>query len=227
MVRYQNKNNAVKCPLTGCRKVFANGNSRADNQNGMENHYKNHFKSCFKCSEEFMDANIPALREKVKNHEVSRQCGANAICPYPDCDRVFSYFDNRKGNENSMKQHCQVHDLRNIACILCGAFFRSSADAVQHVEVGACPRCPGGKEEAREAIFNYIKRRQDTQCMLAAGPQHYGQVPDYPYECSHCYRKTANFCSIMKHEESRHGNKISVLGKGFRKFIQNYYRSRG
>jgi len=206
-----------------------NGNSRADNQNGMENHYQNHFMSCSKCSKQFMDmdANLSSLREMVENHEVSRQCEANAICTYPDCDRVFSYFNNRKGNENSMKQHRQVHEPRNIACILCGALFRSSAYAVQHVEVGACPNCPGGKDEAREAIFDYIKRRQDTQCMLTVGPQYFGPVPDYPYECTHCYRRTANFGAIMKHEESCHGNNISVLGKGFRKFIRNNYRSRG
>ena len=83
-------------------------------------------------------------------------------------DRVFSYFDNRKGNENSMQHHrqvvkfggtivcdifgqiwwcmtfwfnfmvydilvvhdidtlctSQIHEPRNITCILCGALFR-------------------------------------------------------------------------------------------------------
>ena len=29
----------------------------------------------------------------------------------PNFDRVFSYFNNRKGNENSMKQHRQVVKL--------------------------------------------------------------------------------------------------------------------
>ena len=38
MVR--SRNNAVKCPLTECGRIFENGNSRADNQYGMENHYQ-------------------------------------------------------------------------------------------------------------------------------------------------------------------------------------------
>lgn len=223
------RQDAVKCALTGCGRVFQNGNSRVDNQNGMENHYKNHFMSCFKCSKQFMDrdANLSALRKKLEKHQVSRQCGANAVCPYPDCERVFSYFENRKGNENSMQQHRQIHQPRNIACILCGALFRSSADAAQHVEAGACPKCPGGKVEARKTIFNYIRHRQDTQCMLTVGLQHFGPLPDYPYECTHCNRQTANFGSLLKHEESCHGNNLAVLGKGFRKFIRNSFRSQG
>jgi len=109
----------------------------------------------------------------------------------------------------------------------CSSTVRSRADAAQHIEAGGCPNCPGGKEEAREAIFKYVARCQDTQRLLAARPQRFGRVPDHPYECTHCNRQSANIGSIMKHEESCHGNNIVVLGKGFRKFIQNYYRARG
>ena len=36
---------------------------------------------------------------------------------------------------------------------------RSQANAVQHVEAGACPRCPG-KEAARKGVYDFIARNQ-------------------------------------------------------------------
>ena len=36
---------------------------------------------------------------------------------------------------------------------------RSQANAVQHVEAGACPRCPG-KEAARRGVYDFIARNQ-------------------------------------------------------------------
>ena len=75
----------------------------ADNQHGMENHYQvfrcltkscdvflqNHFMDCSKCGNQLKNKNADGtiLREKMEDHKVSVQCGANVICTHPNCDR--------------------------------------------------------------------------------------------------------------------------------------------
>ena len=140
----------VHCALSGCRRIFVNGNSRADNQNGMENHYQvltphifdNLLTSLFRTtscpapsaassswtwmptyrpserwwkimrSQDSAKQMLSAPTQTVTGSERSVVYFSELSLPFiPNFDRVFSYFDNRKGNENSMKQHRQVVKL--------------------------------------------------------------------------------------------------------------------
>ena len=65
---------------------------------------------------------------------------------------------------------------------------------------------------------------QDTHDMLVSRN---GQVPDVSYKCTHCNHQCTHFGSMMQHEESYHKNIVNVLGKKFRKFIQNNQWPRG
>merc|ERR1712107_40160 len=99
---------------------------------GMQNHYENHFMACSKCGKQLRNklANRAVLRENMESHKASGQCGANAICTHPSCGRIFSHFDNKAANQNSMEQHRQVHNPKNVSCPLCGAQrFRSAANS--------------------------------------------------------------------------------------------------
>merc|ERR1711953_768222 len=114
------------------------------------------------------------------------------------------------------KQHgaapAGAHKLKVHSCPLCGVQkFRSPANAVQHVEVGACPNCPG-KEAARNGVYNFIARHQETRHMLSSQPQleYVGSaarynIPDRPYQCPQCYKKFKHMGGMMQHQESNHG----------------------
>ena len=99
---------------------------------------------------------------------------------------------------------------------------RSQANAVQHVEVGACPNCPG-KEAARNGVYNFIARHQvvvdhqfrwkvtkvfqETRHMLSSQPQleYVGSaarynIPDRPYQCPQCDKKFKHMGGMMQHQ---------------------------
>merc|ERR1711953_1450526 len=81
------------------------------------------------------------LQKMSFTYDVSATC--------PTCYKVFNSSNNARGNQNSMEQHQQVHKPKVHSCPLCGVQkFRSPANAVQHVEVGACPNCPGDQAHA-------------------------------------------------------------------------------
>lgn len=46
---------------------------------------------------------------------------------------------------------------------------RSQANAVQHVEAGACPNCPG-REAARNGVYNFVARNQVRSLTTGQGP---------------------------------------------------------
>merc|ERR1719158_1530197 len=109
----------------------------------MLQHMKDaHDVSCSECGKVFSSGNTKKQSEDSMKqhyaavHDMSVQC--------KECGRVFDYFPNKKGNQNSLEEHMQVHKPRSVPCPVCGVTrFRSGTNAVQHVESGACPGCPG------------------------------------------------------------------------------------
>ena len=144
---------------------------------------------------------------------------ANGNTQCPTCDRVFDHW-NPKCNENSLRQHLQVvffndvhyvnillkvHQPRNVPCPLCGEErFRSSINAVQHVEAGACSKCRG-QDNARRQVFDFISRNEATRQFVRGVPQleyHGGceqDIPERPYACQMCPRDFKNMSSLMQH----------------------------
>jgi Zn-finger nucleic acid-binding protein len=110
-----------------------------------------------------------------------------------------------------MEQHQQVHKPKNHSCPLCGVQrFRSQANAVQHVEAGACPNCPG-REAARNGVYNFVARNQETRHMLSSQPQleYTGSgasydIPERPYKCNLCERNFKDLGGMMQHQEYAH-----------------------
>ena len=99
---------------------------------------------------------------------------------------------------------------------------RSQANAVQHVEAGACPNCPG-KEAARKGVYNFIAKNQvvflvchwlhlammlqETRHMLSSQPQleYMGSaarynIPDRPYKCDQCDKDFKDLGGMMQHQ---------------------------
>ena len=65
-----------------------------------------------------------------------------------------------------LKMHIQVHEPRTVSCPVCGdQRFRSTTNAVQHVESGSCRGCKG-KENARQQIFKFISNKQVRNVQL-------------------------------------------------------------
>ena len=54
---------------------------------------------------------------------------------------------------------------------------RSQANAVQHVEAGACPNCPG-KEAARKGVYNFIAKNQVVFFGLPLAPSRHDVAGD-------------------------------------------------
>ena len=54
---------------------------------------------------------------------------------------------------------------------------RSQANAVQHVEAGACPNCPG-KEAARKGVYNFIAKNQVVFFCLPLAPSRHDVAGD-------------------------------------------------
>ena len=85
----------------------------------------------------------------------------------PQCDKMFDHpSGNRNHIQNMLKMHMQVHEPRTVSCPVCGdQRFRSTTNAVQHVESGSCRGCKG-KENARQQIYKYISNKQVRNVQL-------------------------------------------------------------
>jgi len=142
------------------------------------------------------------------------------VCP--QCDKVFNH---RSGNQrfidNMLKQHMQVHKPRNVSCPVCDETrFRSSINAVQHVESGSCSKC-SGKENAREKIYKFIATHQASRGLLAERPAltWYGEciseVPERPYVCRSYDRTFVHLSGLMQHQEASSCNASYVPAIGY------------
>jgi len=124
------------------------------------------------------------------------------------CEQTFyDLHGNYNHVENMRKQHMKKHDARDIPCpIARDKFFKSPADAVKHVESGTCEMCKG-KENARMAIFDFLKSKRVAQNMMnpqleyeGGSGRRRGGVPDYPYKCNQCQKVFKNASSLMQHQ---------------------------
>lgn len=140
-----------------------------------------------------------ALQQHMQTHS-DVWCG--------QCDRVFC-------NANARQQHAQVHQPRNVACPLCHETrFRSSTNAVQHIEGGACTACRG-QDNARAAIYGFV--RQNAGHLLTSTPmleyhRDAHEVPDLPYQCQQCDRSFRQMSAMMQHQAARHSAGAPALG---------------
>jgi len=107
-----------------------------------------------------------------------------------------------------------------VTCPVCGEErFKSGACVAQHVESGTCPNCPG-KENARKAIFGFIRKNsaasnalldrnllmlEDEIDLDGGGSGWTGAVPDKPYECRQCSKYFKDVSSLMQHQRAKHG----------------------
>ena len=87
----------------------------------------------------------------------------------PQCDKMFDHpSGNRNHIQNMLKMHMQVHEPRTVSCPVCGdQRFRSTTNAVQHVESGSCRGCKG-KDNARQQIYKFISNKQvrNVVCLM-------------------------------------------------------------
>ena len=127
---------------------------------------------------------------------VSFQCG--------ECYRDFN-------TQNQLNMHMQTHRPRNVACPICkDQRFRSSANAVQHVESGYCTGCTG-QDNARTQIYelaqslNGMQRYLNGTPLLTNGGYNSG-VPDLPYQCQECAKSFRQLSQLMQHQDQKHNN---------------------
>ena len=87
----------------------------------------------------------------------------------PECGKMFDHSGgNKKHIGNMLKQHMQVHMPRTVSCPICGTekMFRTTTNAVQHVESGACSGCKG-KGNARQQVYDFISTKKvRLTCMI-------------------------------------------------------------
>lgn len=131
------------------------------------------------------------------------QCVRDDIyAPAYQCKECYRTFN----NQNELNMHMQVHRPRQFKCPVCGDIrFKSPANAVQHVESGYCRGCKG-KDNARQQIYDFAKKRAGGTPLLTNGSSNYrgGPVPDYPYQCPHCSRLFRDLGQMMQHMDQKH-----------------------
>jgi hypothetical protein len=152
--------------------------------------------------------------------------GGNARCETcvegqtqcPTCSRTF-------GNEHSLRQHMQTHQERNVCCPICGEQrFRSTTNAIQHIETGTCSGCRGA-DNARNQIYDWMQSNGAPiltgRKMIEYGGS--GSTPDNAYQCQ-CCAKTFRQCSqLMQHMRDKHGRDDRVLASQPRFLQLGYY----
>lgn len=125
------------------------------------------------------------------------------------CQECYREFN----SDNELQMHMQVHRPRNVACPVCGdKRFRSSANAVQHVESGYCTGCQG-KDNARLQIYQFASKSgqmnqylSETPMLTYGGNNNNNDVPDYPYKCRQCNVSYRQLSQLMQHQDNKHNN---------------------
>ena len=144
----------------------------------------------------------------------------------PVCSRMFDHPNgNPRHIANMLNQHMQTHRPRNVSCPVCGdTRFKSGANAVSHVESGACRGCRG-KDNARKNIYDFVAKNEASRGLLAERPalDYCGRpmemdLPDKPYKCQSCGRRYSQLSSLMQHQEynPRCNNRSNQLPLTFR-----------
>ena len=134
-----------------------------------------------------------------------------------DCGRYFR-------NAHDLKQHRQVHRPRTVPCPVCGQLYKSSTDAVLHIETGYCHGCRG-RDNARRAVYGMVSQHaahltSRGQQMLEYGSSGGGtgwQASGANYRCQGCHREFHSLGSLMQHQDARPQCKLgsSTLALGW------------
>jgi DNA-directed RNA polymerase subunit RPC12/RpoP len=125
------------------------------------------------------------------------------------CQECYRDFN----SDNELQMHMQVHRPRNVACPVCGdRRFRSSANAVQHVESGYCTGCQG-RDNARQQIYRFASNSgrmnqylTETPLLTYGGNNYNNDVPDFPYKCPQCNVSFRQLSQLMQHQDNKHNN---------------------
>mmetsp|Transcript_73423 Transcript_73423/g.153256 ORF Transcript_73423/g.153256 Transcript_73423/m.153256 type:complete len:172 (-) Transcript_73423:9-524(-) len=126
--------------------------------------------------------------------------GASFPCQH--CGREFASHSN-------LVHHMQTHQPKTFRCPLCNEQrFGNGANVAQHVESGYCSGCIG-KENARSAIYNFMRSNGSTQQffnqqLLENGSYGSHSVPETPYACPQCFRPFRNISQLMQHQAASH-----------------------
>jgi len=108
---------------------------------------------------------------------------------------------------NQLNQHSQSHREKTVVCPVCRSGdrkFRTSADAVLHLESGACEGCRG-KDNAHGAIFNFVQRNAPGLMSQHLMIENGSGVPRQAYRCQTCDKAFNNLSSLMQHQTAKHG----------------------
>ena len=139
MSHYYNDVSAT-CPT--CYRVFNSSNNKRANQNSMEQHQQVRI--------------FFVERFRLKDLEIMEfRCTGprSTLAPFAECR-----------NSAAKKIDWLSHKEK-----LTKTATRSQANAVQHVEAGACPNCPG-REAARNGVYNFVARNQVRSLTTGQGP---------------------------------------------------------
>ena len=104
---------------------------------------------------------------------------------------------------------------------------RSQANAVQHVEAGACPRCPG-KEAARRGVYDFIARNQVWWNYLFILRQHkQTQDSSLPWVWLALHFRRQGTCYLANRSLSTMGPELDMLSQTFLTSVTCVTRSSG
>lgn len=123
-------------------------------------------------------------------------------------------------SENELNHHLQTHSPRKVACPVCRERrFRSTTQAVQHIESGFCRGCIG-QENARNIIYRFTSsepamRRYLTEdgilIMTVEGLELYPiAVPGKPYQCPACTRSFEHLSQLLQHCDYKHTRPVYI-----------------
>jgi DNA-directed RNA polymerase subunit RPC12/RpoP len=122
-----------------------------------------------------------------------------------ECGREFS-------SRNNLEMHAQVHRPRDAACPVCGERrFRSSTNAVRHVERGYCSKCHD-IDDARDQIYRFASGKSQMHRFMTNNPlltdpsNDSSGVPNLPYHCPDCNESFHQLSQFLQHQDSKHNN---------------------
>jgi len=122
------------------------------------------------------------------------------------CGRKFD-------DTNELDMHLQVHRPRSVPCPVCRSkFFKSEANAVQHLEGGYCPNCPD-EQLLHEELYDWFLGHP-TQWTHVIRQIPY-EIPERPYLCRDCPTLSFQHASqLLQHEDQKHG-RTQLFGSEF------------
>eukprot|EP00933_Yihiella_yeosuensis_P043025 TRINITY_DN37730_c0_g1_i1.p1 TRINITY_DN37730_c0_g1~~TRINITY_DN37730_c0_g1_i1.p1 ORF type:complete len:389 (+),score=48.22 TRINITY_DN37730_c0_g1_i1:134-1300(+) len=122
--------------------------------------------------------------------------------------RSPSLSDYAQSTLNNRKYQPYLRPGNNYKCVACGLQrFTSASGAVEHLESGRCPHCPGS-ENARNHIYGFVSKHDEGRKllnrMLTDGNGGSGDMNSKLYACTSCNKTFPKFSSLMNHMQAKH-----------------------